>query len=129
MKQKAQRISMDISDYRREYMSQGLHREALNEDPLIVEQEPILLARTLVFEFVEFEGPLDESVRVGGAPYWLQDPEEYRCCCGGEMTFVAQISEFFRFPKQPAAPQELARGRMVCWICEQVLPWAFWKDV
>lgn len=24
---------MDISDYRREYMSQGLHREALNDDP------------------------------------------------------------------------------------------------
>ena len=28
-----QRKSMDISDYRREYMSQGLHREALDEDP------------------------------------------------------------------------------------------------
>ena len=47
-----------------------------------------------------------EEAKVGGIPCWLQDPEEYTCCCGAPMRYFCQFPENFEFPKAPNSPQQ-----------------------
>ncbi|WP_433591081.1 hypothetical protein [Nocardia sp. CA-145437] len=42
------------------------------------------------------DSPL-QDFKVGGAPYWVQDAEHYRCRCGADLTFLCQIPEDFGF--------------------------------
>jgi hypothetical protein len=60
------------------------------------------------FELVLADAPSSERFRisVGGVPDWVQDPEEFICCCGAHMQFVAQISDGAEFPKLTDAPEQ-----------------------
>lgn len=68
--------------------------------------EPILIPKELRFEPVADEGHAPDSIRVGGRPFWLQDPEHFVCACGSEMAFISQIAENFAFDKQADAPEQ-----------------------
>ncbi|MFD0975126.1 hypothetical protein [Plantactinospora endophytica] len=46
------------------------------------------------------------AFRVGGRPAWLQRPERYRCACGSDLAFLAQIPENLGFPKRPEADEQ-----------------------
>lgn len=56
-----------------------------------------------------FSDTADERARgfkVGGAPSWAQHPEVYRCGCGAELEFLAQVPLDFAFTKAPGAPDQ-----------------------
>ncbi|MFB8006913.1 hypothetical protein [Nocardia sp. NPDC056000] len=44
--------------------------------------------------------------KIGGAPYWVQDPESYRCACGTDLVFLAQVPEDFPFSDYLADPDD-----------------------
>ena len=46
------------------------------------------------------------TIKVGGEPDWLQDPESYRCSCGSPMAFLCQVSEECEFVTLPGAPEQ-----------------------
>lgn len=35
--------------------------------------------------------------KIGGTPYWVQDPENYRCTCGADLAFLCQVPEDYQF--------------------------------
>lgn len=47
-----------------------------------------------------------EDAKIGGVPCWLQDPGDYRCCCGAPMKYLCQLPEYFEFPKAVGAPEQ-----------------------
>lgn len=47
-----------------------------------------------------------EEAKIGGLPCWLQEPVEYRCCCGAPMRYFCQLPEYFEFPKAASAPNQ-----------------------
>lgn len=80
----------------------------------LLDLEPHLLYQSLNFEEVEesisaedFEVENYEigssGLKVGGVPFWIQEPEVYNCFCGAQMKFVCQIPEDFGFDKSPEA--------------------------
>lgn len=58
-------------------------------------------------EEVEWDGAHERGThgfKVGGVPAWEITPRTHRCCCGAEMIFVAQVPQFFKFPRTAEAP-------------------------
>ena len=47
-----------------------------------------------------------QGFKVGGLPFWPQDPEYYQCSCGGAMSFICQVPDCYGFEKLPAAPEQ-----------------------
>ena len=68
-------------------------------------QPPLLMKRKVRFEPVE-NAAVTAEITAGGEPQWIQDPEEFVCCCGEKMAFIAQVAENFGFRKQPDAPSQ-----------------------
>ncbi|MFI7668174.1 hypothetical protein [Nocardia sp. NPDC049526] len=54
------------------------------------------LHRTEDLDHDNGEGPL-QGFKVGGEPFWVQEPERYRCPCGSELSFLCQVPENFEF--------------------------------
>jgi hypothetical protein len=52
------------------------------------------------------DGRGHQLFKLGGTPSWAQDPERYRCACGAEMRYLAQVPENFGFIKQEEAPEQ-----------------------
>ena len=60
-------------------------------------------------EFIEETSNSPEertTIKIGGEPDWLQDPEHFSCQCGADMGLLAQISENYPFPKKISAPAQ-----------------------
>lgn len=53
------------------------------------------------------ETPL-QGFKIGGAPYWVQDGEQYRCPCGADLVFICQVPEDFDFYEH--LPEEVAES-------------------
>ncbi len=97
--------------------SDGHYRLLLNRPSgteIVLERETRIVPHTLSFskqpeqlEATPFGYELGTmEAKVGGVPHWLQDPEEYRCCCGAPMRYFCQLPEYFEFPKVPGAPNQ-----------------------
>lgn len=71
-----------------------------------IAQQPLLITKELVFETDATQSDLTQYIRVGGEPYWLQDPEKFTCACGANMAFIGQIPEDLGFQKQDDAPEQ-----------------------
>jgi len=97
--------------------SDGHYQLLLNrpsDDEVILESDVRLIPHALTFsktpeQLTETPYGYDngaEVAKIGGAPCWLQDPEEYRCCCGAPMRYFCQLPEYFEFPKTAEAPNQ-----------------------
>ncbi|MFI9503114.1 hypothetical protein [Nocardia sp. NPDC052566] len=73
--------------------------------------DPYLRAHRLIlheYEDVEHDNdrlPL-QDFKVGGAPFWVQDAEHYRCACGTDLAFLCQVPENFDFHSYLRDPDE-----------------------
>ncbi|ODA30055.1 hypothetical protein A6X21_06875 [Planctopirus hydrillae] len=69
--------------------------------------EAILIAKELFFEpLKDVAEHLPDTIRLGGEPFWLQEPEPVICSCGSNMVLISQIAENYGFDKQPGAPEQ-----------------------
>ncbi|MEV4343170.1 hypothetical protein AB0J83_01630 [Actinoplanes sp. NPDC049596] len=62
------------------------------------------LTRREEAETVDQFGRGRPGFKLGGVPSWAQGPEQYRCACGTEMEFLAQVPENFGFDMWPMKP-------------------------
>ncbi|MFE3320081.1 hypothetical protein [Nocardia sp. NPDC059195] len=82
---------------------QGFWRILLQRNGSAVDEvDPYLQVRRLVLSEVidasEYnEGLPLQDFKVGGAPFWFQGPEWYRCACGTDMVFLCHVPENFDF--------------------------------
>ncbi|MFJ7243642.1 hypothetical protein ACIQWA_03240 [Kitasatospora sp. NPDC098652] len=44
--------------------------------------------------------------KVGGAPFWCQEPEHYQCACGADLVYLCQIREDTEFAVHPGQPEQ-----------------------
>ncbi|MBU2712859.1 hypothetical protein [Zooshikella harenae] len=76
-------------------------------EELVIHKNEKLL-RSFEMEFLPSEdiGSHSDHIRVGGDPFWLQEPEVNTCSCGGEMKLICQIPENFPFSKLSTSPEQ-----------------------
>lgn len=97
--------------------SDGHYQLLLNgptDAEIVLEEDARFVAHTLFFSEQPEQSETTpygydigiEETKIGGLPCWLQDPEEYRCCCGAPMRFFCQFPENFEFPKAAGAPNQ-----------------------
>jgi len=60
----------------------------------------------LALEVVDEEPEPELEFKLGGAPAFLQDAVEYRCCCGAPMALVCQLPPDLEIPIEPDAPRQ-----------------------
>lgn len=74
------------------------------------ESEPHLVPRRLTVrpeaEELDEYGSASREFKIGGVPSWLQDPEQYRCACGAELEYLAEVPADHGFERQPGQPEQ-----------------------
>lgn len=97
----------------REYCQYRLWLNRPASDTVVHPSEPALKYQRLDFEAtpetLESSGRVQlgsQGFKLGGAPSWAQDPENYTCACGAPMAFVLQIPADFEFAKTPEGPRQ-----------------------
>ena len=89
--------------------SEGHFFASLNEPEgkeQVQSAEAILVPLELHFEAMRADGHAPDTIRVGGRPFWLQDPERFTCQCGAELVLISQIAEGYGFEKLSDAPEQ-----------------------
>lgn len=87
-------------------------RVLLQRDATLPTTEPEPSVRPLPLTLRPFTDALAERGRgaqmfkVGGAPYWVQFPEHYRCACGTELVYVCQVPEYMEFAVRAGQPEQ-----------------------
>ncbi|MEV6007021.1 hypothetical protein AB0M29_09450 [Streptomyces sp. NPDC051976] len=76
----------------------------------VAEVEPSLCARPLRLQpLVDTPDPRGlgaQTFKVGGAPSWAQDPEQFRCACGADLVYICQVPEGMEFAVHPGLPEQ-----------------------
>jgi len=76
------------------------------------EREPFLTYSRLVFtpepEPAENsrEGLNYRNIKIGGSPFWIQQPKIWNCSCGSEMEFVCSLPENLQYPRIEGSPKQ-----------------------
>ena len=46
------------------------------------------------------------NVKVGGAPFWVQEPTIWSCSCGSEMAFLCSMPSNLQYPRVEGSPRQ-----------------------
>lgn len=47
-----------------------------------------------------------ESIKIGGVPFWIQNPTRWSCSCGSKMEFLCSIPGDLQFPRADGGPRQ-----------------------
>jgi hypothetical protein len=46
------------------------------------------------------------DIKIGGSPFWIQQPKVWRCSCGSEMEFLCSVPGDLKFPRTQDSPRQ-----------------------
>ncbi|WP_406008387.1 hypothetical protein OG440_21345 [Streptomyces sp. NBC_00637] len=74
------------------------------------EAEPSVCARPLTLhplaDTPNPHGLGSQTFKIGGAPSWAQNPEQYTCACGADLVYICQVPEGMQFAVHPGQPEQ-----------------------
>jgi hypothetical protein len=47
-----------------------------------------------------------KNIKIGGAPFWVQEPKRWNCSCGSEMEFLCSVPGDLQFPRADGSPRQ-----------------------
>jgi hypothetical protein len=76
------------------------------------EREPLLTYSRLAFSPEPEPGENSRealnyrNIKIGGSPFWIQEPKIWNCSCGSEMEFVCSVPENLQYPRIEGSPKQ-----------------------
>ena len=78
----------------------------LEEREPFVDCSKLLLAREPEPDTRSLAAMNFRHIKIGGSPFWIQQPRVWRCSCGAEMQFLCSLPGDLQFPRTEDSPRQ-----------------------
>jgi len=78
----------------------------------LAEREPFVKYSKLVFHSEAEPDPNSvaalnyKNIKIGGSPFWVQDPKLWNCSCGSAMEFLCSMPPNLQYPRVEGSPKQ-----------------------